>query len=279
MINDKLYYVCWYMTYYCNLACDYCYAFKKKDNYNFETFLSIGNELIKQGVTKINLTGGEPFASKNFIKVIEEFHSKLDLSVTTNGTIGTRKQLEFMKGKLERLTISIDSVDDKLGYFLRSTKCNTKNILDFVESAIKLDFEVKINTVVSKHNIHHLNDIGKWLSQFQNEISWKLFQVTDNPNILNSITDFLISDNEFEKIVQELSMMFPLINIKKASSYELNHNYVILTPEGNIQTPFLNSYKSIGNILKEDINALLRNSNYPFLENQMEFNKPTIKSI
>ncbi len=150
MTNNKLHYVCWYMTYYCNLNCEYCYAFKKRKNFDFEKFLSVGNELIEQGIRKVNLTGGEPFASKHLLNVVSEFYHKLDISITTNGTLGTVKHLSFLKDKIERLTISIDAINNDLGKILRSSNCDTNKILDFTKSAILMDFGVLPTTAGSQ---------------------------------------------------------------------------------------------------------------------------------
>lgn len=277
--EKNLYYVCWYMTYYCNLECEYCYAFKNKINNPLDTLVSVGSELINQGIKKINLTGGEPFASKHLLEIIDTFHSKIDLSITTNGTIGTKEQLIYIKGKLERITISIDSVDAELGKLLRSKKCDTHKILQFASDAIELGFKVKINTVVSKMNKMHLRNIGNWLMQFPESISWKLFQITDNPNVESSINGYLISNLEFENIVLDMAKQFPMLKIQKASSEDLNHNYIIVTPEGGVQVPYLLGYKPIGNVLQDNIYELLEQNNYSFELNKSEFNKKSIQAL
>jgi len=265
------------MTYQCNLECSYCYAFKKKDNFDIDKFLAVGNELIKQGICKVNLAGGEPFVSKFLLNVVDEFYTKLNLSVTTNGTIGSEEDLKFLKGKIDCLTVSVDTIDNELGTFLKGEKYNTNKMIDFIARVIEMNFELKINTVVSKHNISYLNEIGDWLSKFNKQILWRLFQVTNNPNVRNNINDILVSNIELEKTAKKLAEKYPLLSIKDVTSYELNHNYIIITPEGNIQVPYLNSYKSIGNILNENINDVLRKSDSFFLHNQV--NKPTINPL
>ena len=278
MKNIKKHYcICWYMTYQCNLECSYCYAFKKKDNFDFDNFLAVGSELIKQGVSKINLAGGEPFASKFLLNVVDEFHTKLNFSITTNGTVGSEEDLKFLKGKIDCLAVSVDTIDNELGRGLKGKTYNIDKMLDFITRAIEMNFELKINTVVSKHNISYLNEIGDWLSKFNKQILWRLFQVTNNPNVQNNINDILVNDTDLEKTAKKLAAKYPLLTVKKVTSHELNHNYVIITPEGNIQVPYLNSYKSIGNILNENMNEVLEKSENLFLKNQI--NNPQINSL
>jgi molybdenum cofactor biosynthesis enzyme MoaA len=264
------------MTHFCNLECEYCYAFKSKENFELDKFIAVGNELINQGVKKANLSGGEPFINKCLLSVVDYFYKKIDLSITTNGTIGTKEHLLCLKNKLDRLTISVDTIDSDLGHILRSDKCDTNKILEFTNDAIKLDFNIKINTVVSENNKYYLEDIGKWLYSFNRKITWKLFQITNNQNIETNIKKLLIDDFRFNKLVQSLVNLFPNLNIQKATSFDLNHHYIIITPEGNIQIPYLNNYKSIGNVLTNNLNKILKSKDYNFQENKREYSKQII---
>ncbi|OZA40885.1 MAG: cyclic pyranopterin phosphate synthase, partial [Polynucleobacter sp. 17-46-58] len=115
----------------CNFRCTYCmpkevfdsnYPYlSHKDLLSFEEIARLTTIFAGLGVEKIRLTGGEPLLRKN-LEVLVEMLAKirttagksLDLTLTTNGSILRRKAAGLKGAGLQRLTISLDGLNDDI---------------------------------------------------------------------------------------------------------------------------------------------------------------------
>lgn len=104
----------------CNLRCQYCMPAHgieiapRADLLTFKEMYRIIRVLTELGVTKVRLTGGEPFVRKDFIKFLEmlSFNDLLEtINITTNGAMITKHiaALEQME-KIQNINLSIDSL-------------------------------------------------------------------------------------------------------------------------------------------------------------------------
>jgi cyclic pyranopterin phosphate synthase len=113
----------------CNFRCSYCMpkeVFDKDYRYlphsallNFEEITRLARISAAQGVRKIRLTGGEPLLRKNLEVLIGQLAQlrtldglPLDLTLTTNGSLLARKAQALKDAGLQRVTVSLDALDD-----------------------------------------------------------------------------------------------------------------------------------------------------------------------
>jgi len=113
----------------CNFRCSYCMpkeVFDKDYQYlphsallSFEEITRLARISATQGVRKIRLTGGEPLLRKNLEVLIEQLAQlrtpdglPLDLTLTTNGSLLARKAVALKAAGLQRVTVSLDALDD-----------------------------------------------------------------------------------------------------------------------------------------------------------------------
>ena len=149
----------------CNFRCTYCmpkevfnseYEFLRRDDLlSFEEITRVSKIFATLGVKKIRLTGGEPLLRKNIAKLIEQLSSIEgidDISLTTNGVLLTQKVAQQLKDAgLKRITISLDSLDDKTFKAINDVSFNVDKVLDAIEIADAVGLTpVKINMVVKK---------------------------------------------------------------------------------------------------------------------------------
>ncbi|MFW5730695.1 MAG: GTP 3',8-cyclase MoaA [Desulfonatronovibrionaceae bacterium] len=142
----------------CNLRCFYCRpcvktSFISHDRIlTYEDMLYLLQTVAETGVTKVRLTGGEPFARKDllyFLARIKNDMPHLDLRLTTNATLISKKIRALKDIGIKGLNISLDTLDrDK---YMRITG---RDFLDTVMSNIYACLEhglrVKINVVAMK---------------------------------------------------------------------------------------------------------------------------------
>ncbi len=164
----------------CNFRCSYCMPkeiynsnykfFKKSEILSFEEIIRVTKILASFGVKKVRLTGGEPLLRKNIHLLVGELNKIneiQDISMTTNGVLLSEKKAELLKDSgLNRITFSLDSLNDKRFKVISGSKYSSKDVLEGIDNAKKAGFKnIKVNMVVKK-NIND-NDIIPMLEYFE----------------------------------------------------------------------------------------------------------------
>ncbi|XP_032218351.1 molybdenum cofactor biosynthesis protein 1 isoform X2 [Nematostella vectensis] len=118
-----------------------------------EEIILIARMFVKQGVTKIRLTGGEPLVRKDIIELCEELGSiegLQDLGMTTNGITLARKLPHLQRAGLNLLNISLDTLVPQKFEFITRRK-GWHKVMDAIDTALDLGYDpVKVNCVVMK---------------------------------------------------------------------------------------------------------------------------------
>ncbi len=152
----------------CNLRCQYCMPAKgidivpRKEMLSYKEMYRIIRVLTELGVNKVRLTGGEPFARKDFMSFLEmlSFNDLLDeINITTNGALVTEhiQTLEKLK-KVKNINLSIDSLHaDKFAEITRRDVFS--EVYKTFELLEKSNLNLKLNVVVqSGFNTDEIND-------------------------------------------------------------------------------------------------------------------------
>ena len=140
----------------CNLRCTYCMPHNgielspKSHIMTYEEIFTIAKTFVDNGVTKIRLTGGEPLIRKDAARIIEKLASlPVELSITTNGVIVDQFIDTFKKCGLQKINVSLDSLDLE-----KNTSITRRNYFDKVIKNILLlateGFYIKVNCVLMK---------------------------------------------------------------------------------------------------------------------------------
>src|SRR5512133_2926108 len=152
----------------CNFRCSYCMpkeVFDKNYPYlphsallTFEEITRIARQFIAHGVRKIRLTGGEPLLRKNIEGLIEQLSAlrtvdgqPLDLTLTTNGALLARKAKALKAAGLQRVTVSLDGLDDEIFRRMNDVDFPVAEVLKGIDAAREAGLgPVKINMVVKR---------------------------------------------------------------------------------------------------------------------------------
>jgi cyclic pyranopterin phosphate synthase len=152
----------------CNFRCGYCMPkqiFDKDYAYlphaallSFEEIVRIAKQFVNQGVQKIRLTGGEPLLRKNIEVLIEQLAAlrtvdgkQLDLTLTTNGALLARKAQTLKDAGLQRVTVSLDALDDTVFRRMNDVDFPVADVLSGIEAAHRVGLgPIKINMVVKR---------------------------------------------------------------------------------------------------------------------------------
>ena len=157
----------------CNFRCNYCmpkevfnadYPYlKHADLLSFEEITRLASVFVAHGVQKIRLTGGEPLLRKNLEQLIEQLAAlrtpegtALDLTLTTNGSLLKRKAQALKAAGLNRVTVSLDGLDDATFRRMNDVDFPVSDVLEGIEAAQAAGLgNIKINMVVKRGTNEH----------------------------------------------------------------------------------------------------------------------------
>lgn len=147
----------------CNFRCVYCmpkdifgrdYPFLDREQLlTFEEITRLARVFVGQGVTKIRLTGGEPLVRREVERLVEMMARipGVDLTMTTNGALLPQKAQALKDAGLKRISVSLDSLDDRVFAAMNDVDYPVAGVLDGIEAAALVGLRpVKINMVVKR---------------------------------------------------------------------------------------------------------------------------------
>jgi cyclic pyranopterin phosphate synthase len=206
----------------CNFRCVYCmpkeifggaYPFlARKELLSFEEISRLARLFAAQGVQKIRLTGGEPLVRKDLDKLIAQLSAIPgieDISLTTNGSLLTpeRAQRLYAAG-LQRITISLDAIDDETFRRINDVSFPVKRVLAAVDAAHAAGMApVKVNMVVKKGmNAEQILPMAEYFRSSPSILRFIEFMDVGNANGWK--LDDVVSARE---IVDTISAQHPLV--------------------------------------------------------------------
>ena len=152
----------------CNFRCNYCMPksiFDKDYQYlphsellSFEEITRIARQFVAHGVQKIRLTGGEPLLRKHLEILIEQLAAlrttegkPLDITLTTNGSLLRKKAAALKAAGLNRVTVSLDGLDDAVFRAMNDVDFPVADVLDGIAAAQEAGLgSIKVNMVVKR---------------------------------------------------------------------------------------------------------------------------------
>jgi cyclic pyranopterin phosphate synthase len=127
---------------------------RREELLSFEEIARLAQLFAQLGVEKIRLTGGEPLLRRDLESLVEMLAGVKgirDLTITTNGSLLTREKAQTLKDAgLNRITISLDSLDDAVFRAMNDVNFPVARVLDAIDAAdaaglwpIKIDMVLK----------------------------------------------------------------------------------------------------------------------------------------
>jgi GTP 3',8-cyclase len=152
----------------CNFRCSYCMprdVFDKDYPYlphsallSFEEITRLTRLFVAHGVKKVRLTGGEPLLRKHLEVLVEQLAAlrtvdgeALDLTLTTNGSLLARKAAALKAAGLNRVTVSLDGLDDGVFRRMNDVDFPVSEVLEGLAAAQAAGLgPIKVNMVVKR---------------------------------------------------------------------------------------------------------------------------------
>ena len=146
----------------CNFRCVYCmpkeafgrdHAFlDRKELLSFEEIARVVGVFAGLGVRTVRITGGEPLVRRDVERLVAQLSEipDLELALTTNGALLPQKAQALAEAGLDRVTVSLDSVDDAVFRALNDVDFPVERVLDGIDAAAAAGLPVKVNAVVKR---------------------------------------------------------------------------------------------------------------------------------
>ncbi|KAL4237321.1 Molybdenum cofactor synthesis protein 1 [Mactra antiquata] len=145
----------------CNLRCQYCMPEEgvelttKEKLLSTDEILQLSELFVREGITKIRLTGGEPLVRKDLVNIIGGMNELRSLglqsiAMTTNGVTLKRKLPDLRKAGLDLLNVSLDTLIPAKFEFITRRK-GWDRVMSGIDAAIEHGYNpVKVNCVVMR---------------------------------------------------------------------------------------------------------------------------------
>jgi cyclic pyranopterin phosphate synthase len=126
---------------------------ERADLLTFEEIARLARLFQGLGVEKIRLTGGEPLVRRDLERLVAMLAELpgLDLTLTTNGSLLTEKAQTLRTAGLGRVTVSLDSLDDRVFGAMNDVDFPVARVLDGIRAAQQAGLTpIKVNMVVKR---------------------------------------------------------------------------------------------------------------------------------
>lgn len=150
----------------CNFRCGYCmpraafgrdHAFlPQSDLLSFEEITRAARLFMSLGVRKLRLTGGEPLLRKDLERLVAQLAqlrtldgTPPEITLTTNGSLLARKARALKDAGLQRVTVSLDALDEQTFQQMSDTDLAVSDVLAGIAEAHAVGLgPIKVNMVV-----------------------------------------------------------------------------------------------------------------------------------
>lgn len=160
----------------CNFRCVYCMPkevfgpsfqfLDREEILTYEEIVRLSRLFVAHGVEKIRVTGGEPLVRRDLPLLIEQLSALdglQDLTLTTNGALLPAQAGPLREAGLERITVSLDSLDDATFREMNDVDVGVDVVLAGIDAARDAGlWPIKVNAVVKRGlNDHTIVDLAR----------------------------------------------------------------------------------------------------------------------
>jgi len=232
----------------CNFRCRYCmpvevfgagYKFLPKEEIlRFNEVERITKHLVRMGVSKVRLTGGEPLLRrdlKDLVAMLAEIDGVDDLAMTTNAALLDKHAEGLKEAGLKRVTVSLDALDAEVFGGMNGVGARPEKVIAGIDAALDVGLGVKVNAVIKKGVNEHE---ALALAEFARErgIAVRFIEYMDTGNVNGWRLDEVVPSYE---LLARLKHDIPLVKCERVAG-ETAQCYSIIGEEG-FQVGFISS--------------------------------------
>jgi len=228
----------------CNLRCSYCMPAESLNGQG--VFLppqrlltdaeleSVVRVFVRLGVHKLRLTGGEPLLRPGLPALVQRLarvEGVDDLALTTNAILLPRLASSLQQAGLDRITVSLDSLDESVFRSMSGGRGSVLEVLDGIKAAEQAGFSrIKINTVVQRDVNDH--SVMELVGHFRGSgHTVRLIEFMDVGNLNHWDRRLVVPNAELLKAIHE---RWPLRPVAQQLSGETARRYEFIDGAGEV---------------------------------------------
>ena len=229
----------WHLISACNYSCRFCFARNLGEQpVSFSEGLTILSSLADAGMEKINFAGGEPLLHSRLFDYCRAAHDAgMVVSITTNGSLLTKKMIEDHVDCIDWIALSVDSASEstekRLGRGYGEHVCHCVDLSDAIRDA---GIRLKINTTVTR--LTWEEDMADFI-QRTSPHRWKVFQMLHILGENNdAVADLAVTDEQFQAFCARHADVDLRGDVQPVfeSSAMIEGSYFMITPGGCVKT-------------------------------------------
>ncbi len=222
----------------CNLRCFYCMPeeglpWHAKDQIlSYEEMLRLVSILADLGISKVRITGGEPFVRRDlipFMSDLSQVNGIEKVNITTNGKAPLKHVAALKAMGINAVNLSLDSLDSKRFHTI-TRRDEFDKVWAFYQELLSQGVNTKINAVVMEE--HNLDDILT-MSELTKTDPVSIRFIEEMPFNGGSKGYSPITWN-YKKIVEHIQSQFPDLQRLEDEKSSTSYNYKIPGAKGSI---------------------------------------------
>ncbi len=255
----------------CNLRCKYCFTNSPKGDHvkeylDLKAIKKLADDADELGYFEFDLQGGELLLQPDkLFSVLEAIKpERFYLYLTTNGYYLDEKMAKKLaEYKVSRVSVSIDSMDEKIHDEIRGRKDSWRRAIEGLEHVRKAGMDPYLNITVGRYNAN--TDHFKQLLDYSKDKKYKtLLNVAVPSGMWQKMSDIICNDEdreylrkirkEYKNLVRNIWNPFDKNNEKILGCTTVNRLYV--TPIGDVLVcPYV--HIKIGNIFEQSLKEIV----------------------
>jgi cyclic pyranopterin phosphate synthase len=205
---------------------------ERKELMTWEEMLNTCSLMVNMGITKIRITGGEPFVRKDimlFLSALSKLEKLEHVTITTNGVLTAPHVPELKKMGIQSVNLSIDTLD-RARFFSITRRDELPQVLTTLDALLHHDIETKINAVVMEGK--NTEDIIS-LAEFTKDLPVSVRFIEEMP--FNGTDEHSPGLQwNYIRILEKIKEKYPQITKIPDPPFSTSYNYHIPGHKGNI---------------------------------------------
>ena len=227
----------------CTFRCVYCMPREQYDGHQylprseiltFDEIATVVRAAVSLGVSKVRLTGGEPLLRRDvttLVAMIASIDGVEDLAMTTNAHLLEPLAADLARAGLDRITISLDGLDDDVVSGLIDTDVTVATVLAAIEAAERSGLDpIKINTVVlrgaNEHQVVPLLEHFRFSGHTVRFIEYMDVGTTNRWDVSDVVSS--------KELIERISDQWPVEPIGRAHASDVADRYRFIDGGGEI---------------------------------------------